>query len=70
MLDYFHCFDKRNDVELAKSEIKKKVQSVYYVETLAKYFEEKKYKHIKNIELRCNLTDLLDDLNYLKQYLS
>ena len=57
------------DVELAKNQIKNKIRSIYYVETLAKYFDDKKNKHIKNIELRCNLIDLINDLDYLKQYL-
>mgnify|MGYP006947702322 FL=1 len=70
MLDYFHCFDEVEDVEFAKDEIKNKIRSIYYVETLAKYFEDKKNKHIKNIELRCNLIDLINDLDYLKQYLN
>lgn len=69
MLDYFHCFDNE-DVEFAKKEIGRKIQSIYYVETLAKYLEDKKNKHIKNIELRCNLIDLINDLDYLKQYLN
>lgn len=69
MLDYFHCFDNE-DVEFAKKEIERKIQSIYYVETLAKYLEDKKNKHIKNIELRCNLIDLINDLDYLKQYLN
>ena len=69
MLDYFHCFDHTSDVELAKKEVKRKIQSIYYVETLAKYFEDKKNKHQKNIELRCNLVDLINDLDFLKQYL-
>lgn len=69
MLDYFHCFDHTADVELAKKEVKRKIQSIYYVETLAKYFEDKKNKHQKNIELRCNLVDLINDLDFLKQYL-
>ena len=69
MLDYFHCFDHTSDVELAKKEVKRKIQSIYYVETLAKYFEDKKNKYQKNIELRCNLVDLINDLDFLKQYL-
>ena len=56
-------------VKTLKNQIKNKIRSIYYVETLAKYFDEKKNKHIKNIELRCNLTDLINDLDYLKQYL-
>ena len=68
MLDYFHCFDEVKNVELAKNQIKNKIRSIYYVETLAKYFDDKKNKHIKNIELRCNLIDLINDLDYLKQY--
>ena len=46
------------------------MQNIYYVETLAKFFEEKKEKNKKNIELRCNLIDLITDLDFLKQYLT
>ena len=69
MLDYFHCFDKVKDVENVKKEIKKKLQDIYYVETLAKYFEDKKNLKKRSIELDYNLKDLINDLNYLKQYL-
>ena len=44
MLDYFHCFDEVKNVELAKNQIKNKIRSIYYVETLAKYFDDKKNK--------------------------
>lgn len=47
------------------------LQDVYFVETLAKYFEVKlkKKKYKNKIELKCNLKKLIDDLNYIKQYL-
>lgn len=70
MLDYFNFFDKETkDVESMKLEIENKIRSIYYVETLAKYFDDQKRKNKKNIELKCNLIDLIDDLDYLKQYL-
>lgn len=70
MLDYLNFFENnKQDVELLKKNIKLNLRSKYYVETLAKYFEDKKRKNKKNIELRCNLIDLINDLDYLKQYL-
>ena len=46
-----------------------RLQDVEYVESLAKYFEEKLRKYKKFPDIRCNLLDLINDLNYLKQYL-
>lgn len=68
MLDYFDFFDNNNEY-IVKAEIKTKIQNIYYIETMAKFFEEKKLKSNGNIELKCNLNDLINDLNYLKQYL-
>lgn len=68
MMYYFECYKEEN-ISYVKSRIKTKLQNIYYVETLAKYFEEQKRKNRKNIELRCNLVDLINDLDYLKQYL-
>ena len=47
----------------------KRLEDTVYVEELAKYFEEKLRKYKKIPEIRCNLLDLISDLNYLKQYL-
>lgn len=68
MMYYLGCYNDE-DIKFIKSRIKYKLKNIYYVETLAKYFEEQKKKNRKNIELRCNLNDLINDLNYLKQYL-
>lgn len=70
MLDYFSFFKyKTKDERELKSGIKINLKSVYYVETLAKYLESKRKKNKKNIDLKCNLDELINDLNYLKQYL-
>ena len=70
MLDYLNFFETdKQDVELLKKNINLNLRNKYYVETMAKYFEDKKNKCKKNIELRCNLIDLINDLDYLKQYL-
>lgn len=70
MLDYLNFFENRTE---SKREIKKniydKIRSFYYVESLAKYFEEELKKHQKDVEIRCNLVDLIHDLDFLKQYL-
>ena len=46
------------------------VERIYDIEALATYFEKKLKKHRNNVEIRCNLVDLLYDLDHLKQYLS
>ncbi len=68
VLEYLK-FPKDNDQEDIKLRIKKQLVNPYYVEDLAKYFEDKKNKNIYNTELRCSLTDLIYDLNILKIYL-
>jgi hypothetical protein len=70
MLDYFGLFNdhKENEKKL-KKQIYSKMGSFYYIENLAKYFDEKLKRNQKNIEIRCNLKDLLYDLDILKQYL-
>lgn len=55
--------------KLFKNFFKKKLVNIDYVESLAKYFEKKLSKNNNNIELCCNLKDLIYDLNILKQYL-
>lgn len=71
MLDYFDLF---KDKSLTEKELKKKINSrlsnIYYVENLASYFEKKLKRNYKNVEVRCNLVDLLYDLDHLKQYLN
>lgn len=70
MLDYLNFFENyKYNVETLKKKISLNLHSIYYVETLAKYFEDVKIKNRKNMELRCNLVDLINDLDYLKQYL-
>ena len=46
------------------------MNNIYYIENLASYFERKLKRHYKNVEIRCNLVDLLYDLDHLKQYLT
>ena len=46
-----------------------RLEDVEYVESLAKFFENKLRKYKKNPDIRCNLLDLIQDLDYLKQYL-
>lgn len=59
-----------NTRDIVLNELKNSLHDIYYIETLAKYFEDVKNKNKKNIELNCNLKDLINDLNYLKQYLT
>lgn len=70
MLYYFYFF---KDSSLTRNELKNNLfnslQEIEMVETYAKYFENKLKKKNKNIELKCNLKELICDLNFLKQYL-
>ena len=70
MLNYFELFKdhKENETKL-KKQIYNKIRSIYYIENLSKYFEEKLSINRKNVEIRVNLTDLLYDLDHFKQYL-
>jgi hypothetical protein len=69
MLDYFKLLDNTDEIEM-KKRIITQFQDIYYVESLAKFFEDKLKKNKKKVEVRCNLIDLIHDLDYLKQYLS
>lgn len=70
MIYYFGAIKNPNDEETIKKFFKQRLEDVEYVESLAKYFEKKLRKNKSNIDLRCNLQDLVYDLDYLKQYLS
>lgn len=70
MLYYFYFFKAS---QLTREEFKNNLydslQDIEIVETYAKYFENKLKKRNKSIELKCNLKELISDLNFLKQYL-
>lgn len=70
MLYYFYFF---KEASLSKKELKanlyNSLQDLEVVETYAKYFDNKLRKKSRNIELKCNLKELISDLNFLKQYL-
>lgn len=70
MVYYFGVIKKVEDEKLIKRFFKQRLEDVEYVESLAKYFEIKLRRNKSNIDLRCNLKDLIYDLDYLKQYLS
>lgn len=70
MTFYFGIIKNPENEKVIKKYIRENLLKDDYVESLAKYFEKKQNDHYKNIELRCNLKDLIDDLNYLKQYLT
>lgn len=70
MLDYFNIFDKKNlSKDKAKYFLKENINNPIFIETILKYFCDKYKNCKKKIELRCNLYDLINDLDYLKQYL-
>lgn len=66
MLKYFDIIDYNK--RTAINSIKDKMIMPEFIESLASIFE-KKYKYCKKVEVRCNLKELIDDLNILKQYL-
>lgn len=68
MLIYFDAFKEVKDKINLKKIIKNNLNDIYYIEDLAKYFSDKLKNNYKNVELRCNLVDLIYDLDYLKQY--
>lgn len=68
MLIYFHAIDKKTNKNKIKISINKNLHDIEFIETLASYFEkELKKKH--NVEVRCNLKNIIDELNFAKQYL-
>lgn len=69
MIFYLNIIKNEDSEVMVKKRLKKNLSSSEYVESICKCFENKFYKNYKNIELRCNLKDLIFDLNYLKQYL-
>lgn len=69
MLIFFKIVKSTKNEKGIKQFLKKKLMDVEYTETLAKIFEKKLRKHKNNVELRCNINDLIYDLEYLKQYL-
>ncbi len=69
MLYYFKVFKNNRSEKQVKAFFNQRLEDITYVETLAKYFESKLRTNKKNHEVRCNLNDLISDLNYLKQYL-
>ena len=70
MVLYFNVVKNNNNEKQIKAFFLQNLKEVDYVETLAKYFENKMYKCRKNIDLKLNLEDLVNDLNYLKQFLN
>ena len=70
MLDYFGYFNNYDlDEKDAKRILIKKINDIYFLETFAKFLEQELKKKNNKVELKCNIKDLIDDINYLKQYL-
>lgn len=68
MLIYFNIIESNKDFKYIKSKIKSKMKEPDFIETIAKLFE-RKYNKCRSIELKCNLKNLIDELNFAKQYL-
>lgn len=69
MVYYFGIIKNPENEKVIKKFFRMRLQEIDYVETLAQYFEKKLTKYRRNFEIRANLTDLIYDLNTLKQYL-
>lgn len=69
MVLYFGIIKSENREFYIKKFFSQRLEQVEYVETLAKYFENRIKTSQQNIELKYNLKELVYDLNYLKQYL-
>lgn len=70
MLEYFNFFDKEKwSKQEIRTYLKTNISDICFVETLIKYFDDKLQHNKKKVEVRCNLHDLINDLDYLKQYL-
>lgn len=70
MLEYFNYFDNEFwNKENIRQFLKENINDIIFVETLIKYLDDKLKRNKKKVELRCNLSDLINDLDYLKQYL-
>lgn len=69
MVFYFGIIKSENREFYIKKFFSQRLEKIEYVESLAKYFENKIKTSQQNIELKYNLKELVYDLNYLKQYL-
>lgn len=69
MVVYFGLLKNPDNEKVIKRFFKQRLIDVEYIESLTCYFEKKLRKHKNNINLRCDLIDLIYDLEYLKQYL-
>ena len=68
MLIYLNLINDIDNTKQIKSKIKNKLYDFDFIESLAKVFE-KEYKKSKSAELKCNLKEMIDELNLSKQYL-
>lgn len=68
MLIYFNIIKKNKDFKYIKYKIKSKMKEPDFIETIAKFFE-RKYNKCRSVELKCNLKNLIYELNFAKQYL-
>lgn len=73
LYDMAHFFGLDDDNPIKQKTIKDffyyNLGNAEYVELIAKYFEDKKKRYTKNIELYFNINNLITDLDYLKQYI-
>lgn len=69
MVFYFGAIKNPKDKKNIQKFFFQRLEDVSYVESLIKYFEKKLKKSKNIIQLRCNLQDLIYDLEMLKQYL-
>ena len=66
-LDFFRIY--KITKEDFRVYMKNNINNICFVEMLIKYLDDKLKRNQKNVELRCSLYDLINDLDYLKLYL-
>lgn len=70
MLSYYNTFQNKDlSYKEIKTNIYNNLREIETVETYAKYFNLKLKSTKNKVELKYNLKDLINDLNYLKQHL-
>lgn len=70
MLEFYELIDESFHKKTLRNSIEKKILTdIEFVETLASFFYKKSKNKNNNIDLQINIIKLINDLDYLKQYL-
>ena len=68
---YYFLKDKNaySPAEELKNKIRQQIKTLDGIEYFTKYFDDKLKEHHEDIEITCNLRELITDLDYLKLYI-